>query len=163
MKATPAPPFLPQRIVSGGQTGVDRAGLEAAIAHQIQHGGWCPKGRLSEDGSIPSRYELVEMETAEYPPRTEQNILDSDATLILYEQGIKGGTQLTRRLTKRWQKPCLCVQLEIARPIEVRRWLDQIRPPTLNIAGPRESNYPGIQERALAFLLEAFAAEVAES
>ncbi|MCA9136152.1 MAG: putative molybdenum carrier protein [Planctomycetales bacterium] len=150
---------MPQRIVSGGQTGVDRAGLEAAIAYRIQHGGWCPKGRLSEDGSIPSRYELVEMETAEYPPRTEQNVIDSDATLILYEQAVKGGTQLTHRLTRRWQKPCLCVQLEIASPVEIRRWLDQVRPNTLNIAGPRESNYPGIGERALAFLLEAFAAK----
>lgn len=151
-------PFLPCKIVSGGQTGVDRAGLEAAIAHQIEHGGWCPKGRLSEDGSIPSRYELVEMETAEYPPRTEQNVIDSDATLILYEHRIKGGTLLTRRLAERWKKPFLCVPIERAEPLEVRKWLAEIRPAVLNIAGPRESNFPGIQQRAMVFLLQAFAA-----
>ncbi|WP_182870281.1 putative molybdenum carrier protein [Stieleria mannarensis] len=150
-------PFLPRRIVSGGQTGVDRAGLELAIAHQIQHGGWCPKGRLSEDGSIPSRYELVEMDTAEYPPRTEQNVIDSDATLILYEQRLKGGTLLTRRYAARWNKPYLAVAMDSTSPGVVRQWLDQLRPETLNIAGPRESSFPGIGDRALAFLLEAFA------
>ncbi|WP_372894740.1 putative molybdenum carrier protein [Stieleria sp.] len=156
------PPFLPSRIVSGGQTGVDRAGLEVAIAYQIQHGGWCPKGRLSEDGSIPSRYELVEMETAEYPPRTEQNVIDSDATLILYEQRLKGGTLLTRRYATRWSKPFLSVAMDASPPVAVRVWLDQVRPQTLNIAGPRESSFPGIGERALAFLLEAFAASATE-
>ncbi|QEG00903.1 Putative molybdenum carrier [Stieleria maiorica] len=149
-------PFFPRRIISGGQTGVDRAGLELAIAHRIQHGGWCPKGRLSEDGSIPSRYDLVEMDTAEYPPRTEQNVIDSDATLILYEQRLKGGTLLTRRYAARWNKPCLSVAMEVTSPGEVRQWLDQVQPETLNIAGPRESSVPGIGERALAFLLEAF-------
>ena len=162
LNSKPDPPFLPRRIVSGGQTGVDRAGLEAAIAHQIEHGGWCPKGRLSEDGSIPSRYELVEMETAEYPPRTEQNVIDSDATLILYEQRLKGGTRLTRGLAIRWQRPHLCVKIETAEPIDVRIWLDQLRPETLNIAGPRESSFPGIEDRALAFLLEAFAARASQ-
>jgi hypothetical protein len=152
------PPFLPRRIVSGGQTGVDRAGLEAAIAHQIEHGGWCPKGRLSEDGSIPSRYELVEMDTAEYPPRTEQNVIDSDATLILYERHLKGGTRLTKRLAIRWGKPHLCLKIDSAEPAQARLWLDQYRPDTLNIAGPRESSFPGIESRALAFLLEAFTA-----
>ena len=151
------PPFLPRRIVSGGQTGVDRAGLEAAIANGIEHGGWCPKGRLSEDGSIPSRYELVEMETVEYPPRTQQKVIDSDATLILYEQRLKGGTLLTRRYANRWMKPFLCLKIETSDPVEVRDWLDRQRPATLNIAGPRETSFPGIQDRSLAFLLEAFA------
>lgn len=159
ISTNPVRPFLPRRIVSGGQTGVDRAGLEVAIAYQIEHGGWCPRGRLSEDGSIPSRYELVEMETAEYPPRTEQNVIDSDATLILYERDLKGGTRLTRRLAIRWQKPFLCLDLNSSKPIEVRSWLDQVRPGTLNIAGPRESSMPGIGERSLEFLLQAFAVD----
>jgi hypothetical protein len=148
--------MLPKRIVSGGQTGVDRAGLELAIAHNIPHGGWCPKGRLSEDGTIPSRYSMVEMESADYPARTEQNVIDSDATLILYEQKIKGGTLLTRRYAKRWNKPCLTLDLQTDPPSAARKWLSDVRPTTLNIAGPRESSFPGIGDRALAFLLEAF-------
>ncbi|KAA5547237.1 hypothetical protein FYK55_02225 [Roseiconus nitratireducens] len=153
----PTPRFLPRRIVSGGQTGVDRAGLEAAIAVGIEHGGWCPKGRLSEDGSIPSRYDLVETDSADYPVRTEQNVIDSDATLILYESRLKGGSLLTRRLASRWQKPLLCLKLEAAHPAELRAWIDQMRPATLNVAGPRESTSPGIQQRSLEFLLQALA------
>ena len=153
--------FLPQRIVSGGQTGIDRSGLEAAIALGIGHGGWCPKGRLSEDGSIPSRYELVEMESPEYPPRTEQNVIDSDATLILYEDKLGGGTLLTFRLTKQWKRPCLCLNLKTAFASDVRLWLDSLRPGTLNVAGPRESSHPGIEQRGLDFLLLALASEVA--
>ncbi|MEO1528847.1 MAG: putative molybdenum carrier protein [Planctomycetota bacterium] len=155
------PPFLPQRIVSGGQTGIDRAGLEAAIAFGIAHGGWCPKGRLSEDGSIPSRYELTEMDTPEYPPRTEQNVIDSDATLILYEEKLRGGTLLTFRLTKQWKRPCLCLNLATAYAADVRLWLDSLRPETLNVAGPRNSSHPGIEQRGLDFLLRAFASEIA--
>ncbi len=149
--------YLPRRIVSGGQTGVDRAGLDAAIALNLQQGGWCPKGRLSEDGSIPSRYELQEMDTPEYPPRTEQNVIDSDATLILYQQRLSGGTLLTRRYARRWNKPHLCLDIDVARPSLARAWLDDIRPHTLNIAGPRKSNAPDIEQLALEFLLDVFA------
>ena len=156
MNTPPETPFQPQRIVSGGQTGVDRAGLELAIAHNIPHGGWCPKGRLSEDGTIPSRYTMVEMESTDYPARTEQNVIDSDATMILFEHKINGGTLLTRRCARRWHKPCLTLDIQTAEPSQARQWLEQIRPDTLNIAGPRESSFPGIGRRALAFLLEAF-------
>lgn len=136
---------------------MDRAGLEAAIARGIEHGGWCPKGRMSEDGSIPSRYQLVEMDSAEYPPRTEQNVIDSDATLILYENRLKGGTLLTRRYALKHDKPFLCAKMETTDTIDVRRWLDAVGPQVLNIAGPRETSAPGIQERALEYLLSAFA------
>ncbi|MDM4014021.1 putative molybdenum carrier protein [Roseiconus lacunae] len=152
----PSPSFIPDRFVSGGQTGVDRAGLEVAIALGIEHGGWCPRGRLSEDGSIPSRYQLVEMDSPEYPPRTEQNIIDSDATLILYEGRLGGGTLLTRRLAKRHDRPTLCLKLETATTEELQQWLTQTRPRSLNVAGPRESNCPGIEKRAFVFLLQAF-------
>lgn len=155
-ESTRTPVFLPSRIVSGGQTGVDRAGLEAAIAYDLDHGGWCPRGRLSEDGTIPSRYQLKEMDTAEYPPRTEQNVIDSDATLILYEQTLKGGSLLTERLAKRWAKPYLTLSLERAVPNELRVWLNATRPKTLNVAGPRERTSPGIETRALEFLLRTF-------
>ncbi|MEM6471249.1 MAG: putative molybdenum carrier protein [Planctomycetota bacterium] len=153
---TPTRGFLPSRIVSGGQTGVDRAGLEAAIAYDIEHGGWCPRGRLSEDGTIPSRYQLMEMDSPDYPARTEQNVIDSDATVILHEGELKGGSLLTRRLAKRWKKPHLCLSLDQASPSELRQWLVEVRPLVLNVAGPRDRSAPGIETRALDFLLRAF-------
>ena len=153
MSAESSALFIPTRIVSGGQTGVDRAGLEAAMALGIEHGGWCPAGRLAEDGTIPSRYELEEMDSPDYPPRTEQNIIDSDATLILYERKIKGGTLLTRRLASKWNKPVLCLRIDGDDVQTAKDWLAEYQPNTLNVAGPRESGAPGIQERSLAFLM----------
>ncbi|QDT11370.1 putative molybdenum carrier protein [Planctomycetes bacterium K23_9] len=152
--------FVPARIVSGGQTGVDRAGLEAAIALGIDHGGWCPAGRLSEDGSVPSRYQLTEMSAADYPTRTRQNIIDSDATLIVYETRLKGGTLLTQRTCKRLDKPFLLVRLSgdadslhQEQIVATQQWLAQHKPAALNVAGPRESTSPGIMERATDFLV----------
>ena len=147
--------FTPACIVSGGQTGVDRAALDVAIALGIAHGGWCPAGRLAEDGSVPSRYELRETDSSEYPVRTEQNVIDSDATLILYEGNIKGGTLLTRRICRRLGKDHLTVAIDNGRPETVRQWLARTRPATLNVAGPRESTCPGIFERSMAFMLAA--------
>lgn len=148
--------FVPAKIVSGGQTGVDRAGLDVAIALGIDHGGWCPAGRLSEDGSIPSRYQLRETDSDEYPVRTEQNVIDSDATLILYETELKGGTRLTRRMCRRHNRPHLVVRIDQEDPSVIQAWLREQRPSTLNIAGPRESSFPGIYERSFAYLLVVF-------
>lgn len=149
--------FVPSKIVTGGQTGVDRAGLELAIAIGIEHGGWCPRGRLAEDGTIPSRYELVENDSKDYTVRTRQNVIDSDATLILYEQRLRGGTLLTQRVAKEAGKPHLCVMIEDAAVAELREWLGRCKPTVLNIAGPRESSFPGISSRALDLLLMVFA------
>jgi hypothetical protein len=151
--------FIPARIVSGGQTGVDRAALDVAIALNVQHGGWCPAGRLSEDGSIPSRYQLTETDSADYPVRTEQNVVDSDATLIVYEGRLKGGTLLTRRICQRLHKPYRCVRIDQRHQQEVRQWLSELKPDTLNIAGPRESTSPGIFDRSMQFLLAVFASQ----
>ncbi|MGB7344416.1 MAG: putative molybdenum carrier protein [Pirellulaceae bacterium] len=148
--------FVPSKIVSGGQTGVDRAGLEAAMALGIDHGGWCPAGRLAEDGTVPSRYQLDEMSTADYPTRTQQNVIDSDATLILYDTRLKGGTLLTRRICQRLDKPFLLVRLGRDEVADVHRWLDEHKPATLNVAGPRETSSPGIQEQCEGFLVEVF-------
>lgn len=153
---------LPERIVSGGQTGVDRAALEAAIAIGIAHGGWCPKGRRAEDGAIPSRYDLTETDSGDYSVRTEQNVIDSDATLILYENKMSGGTLLTFKITQRYSKPCLTIRIDQASKNKdafkpVAEWLDLHSPETLNIAGPRESTFPGIQERAFDYLIQLFA------
>ncbi len=97
------------RIVSGGQTGVDRAALDVAIALGIEHGGWCPRGRLAEDGTIPARYLLRETSSSEYAVRTEQNVIDSDGTLVIYYQRLQRGSLLTYRLAKEHGKtsvPC---------------------------------------------------------
>jgi hypothetical protein len=142
-------------IVSGGQTGVDRAALDVAIAIGIGHGGWCPAGRLSEDGSVPSRYELRETDSREYPARTEQNVIDSDATLILYEGRLKGGTLLTQRICRRLDKPELSIRVDPKNVEQVRAWLLATKPETLNVAGPRESTNNGIFHRSMNFLLRA--------
>lgn len=148
------PMFVPSRIVSGGQTGVDRAALDVAIAMGIGHGGWCPAGRLSEDGTVPSRYDLQETESAEYPVRTERNVIESDATLILYEGSLKGGTLLTRRICVRLGKPHLVVRMDRDDISLARQWIAVHKPATLNVAGPRESTAPGIFHRAMEFLLK---------
>ncbi|MGI9471607.1 MAG: putative molybdenum carrier protein [Rubripirellula sp.] len=149
----PEPTFVPPRIVSGGQTGVDRAALDVALAMGLQHGGWCPSGRLAEDGQVPPHYELRETDSTEYPVRTERNVIDSDATLILYEGKLKGGTLLTRRICKRLDKPFLSHAIDRKPVDEVRRWLATTRPMNLNVAGPRESTCPGIFHRSMGFLL----------
>ncbi len=155
-----SPPFyVPERIISGGQTGVDRAALDTAIELNIEHGGWCPAGRLSEDGPIPSRYALKETRSHEYPVRTEQNIADSSATLILHEGKLQGGTLLTKRLCHKRGKPYYTVKIGISMIVTVREWLTIQTPEVLNIAGPRESSSPGIYSRSRKFLLHAFSVD----
>ena len=102
------------KIISGGQTGVDRGALDAAMELGIPHGGWCPRGRTAEDGRIPDRYQLRETDSPDYSFRTEQNVLDSDATLILYRGRIAGGTELTLRLARQHGRPHLVVDLDAA-------------------------------------------------
>ena len=155
----PTPSFLPRRIVSGGQTGVDRAALDTAIQLNIEHGGWCPSGRRAEDGIIPTRYALKETRSNEYPVRTEQNIADSAATLILHDGKLKGGTLLTKRLCGKLEKPHYTVKIELNRVDAVREWLSDQTPETLNIAGPRESSSPGIHSRCKIFLLHTFSVD----
>lgn len=142
------------KIISGGQTGVDRAALDAAKALHLDRGGWCPKGRKAEDGPIPAEYPLKETPNAEYKQRTEWNVRDADATLILVRKlPLTGGTAFTADLTKTHKKPCLIVNLKEPNALEqARKWLKNIQPKILNIAGPRESLDPGIQTQALAYL-----------
>lgn len=141
------------RIISGGQTGVDRGALEAAIALGLEHGGWCPRGRRAEDGRVPERYCLRETESARYDVRTEFNVVEADATLIIHRGPLSAGTALTRKLAQRRGKPF--AQIDLTRHIpaeEIREWLAQLGVRTLNVAGPRESSSPGI-ERAAELLL----------
>jgi hypothetical protein len=145
-------------VVSGGQTGVDRAALDVAIALGIPHGGWCPRGRRAEDGVVPARYALDEHASPDYAARTEANVADADATLVLVRGPITGGTALTRDVALRLAKPCLVVDLS-ARPDRsaVRHWLATHGTRVLNVAGPRESQRPGIGDEARAFLREVLA------
>jgi hypothetical protein len=148
---------MPTKIISGGQTGVDRAALDVALELGIACGGWCPRGRRAEDGPIADRYPLQETPTEEYPPRTEWNIRDADATLILTRGMPDRGTALTVKLANRHRKPLYVVDLEQPAADEadrVRRWLKQQEVGVLNVAGPRESSAPGIGEQASAFLRE---------
>ena len=152
------------RIVSGGQTGVDRGALDAAIELGIPHGGWCPRGRLAEDGRIPDHYEIEETCSPEYPVRTERNVVDSDGTLILFRQRMYGGTELTRRMAKRHQKPFFVVDLDRASRKQrttdiqnVRGWLASNSVAVLNVAGPRETSSPEIGALATAFVRELLA------
>jgi hypothetical protein len=151
-----------RRIVSGGQTGVDRGALDAAIELGIEHGGWCPRGRLAEDGIIPIRYRLIENDSTEYWVRTEQNVVDSDGTLILYRHNLRGGTELTYRMTRKHGKPSLLLDLRDAPlPLEARRWIDRSAIEVLNCAGPRESLAPGIADEARQLLTQVLAGDVA--
>jgi hypothetical protein len=133
--------------------------LDAAVALGIEHGGWCPRGRLAEDGVIPRRYRLRQMRTVDYPARTEKNVLDSEGTLILYRGRLYGGTRLTYRLAQQHQRPCCLVDLErVADPEAVRRWLGAHAIRVLNVAGPRESSAPGIGQEAFQFVCSVLAA-----
>lgn len=151
------------RIVSGGQTGVDRAGLDAAIELGLKYGGWVPKGRIAEDGVAPEKYHSMVEHSGGYPARTKANVRDSDATLIIVPRyPLSRGTLLTLRTAEKLARPHHIVCLENPKAVsEVREWLDSFqkidREFVLNIAGPRESGAPGIQASAKEFLRRVFA------
>ncbi|TWU11962.1 putative molybdenum carrier [Symmachiella macrocystis] len=150
-------PTTVEKIVSGGQTGVDRAALDMAIVAGIACGGWCPLGRKAEDGPLPLHYPLTETESGDYVVRTEWNVRDSDGTLILAGRPLTGGTALTERLAKRQQRPCRVAFPYSDRDVaSVAEWLATNRIRTVNIAGPRESQQPGIYAAAVAFLGQLF-------
>jgi len=142
-------------LCSGGQTGVDRGALIGAALQGIKHGGWCPKGRLAEDGKIPPEFPLTEAQSDRYEDRTRLNVECADATLILtYEVVPSGGTKLTIDVATELAQSILVMTLERSATIEwdklaakkIREWLDMIQPKTLNVAGPRESKAAGIKD-----------------
>jgi len=138
-----------KKIISGGQTGVDRGALDAALAAGFTCGGWCPHGRRSENGRIPDRYPLQEMLSVQYLDRTHRNVKESDGTLVLARGLLSGGTRATARFAKRIRKPCHVLDLNqhtMEGMLETTiAWLATHSIETLNIAGPRASADLGIQ------------------
>lgn len=137
-------------IVSGGQTGVDRAALDAALAAGLPCAGYCPRGRRAEDGRIDARYPLVETPSAETAERTEWNVRESDATLVLAPGAPAGGTAFAVTCARRLGRPLWIHDLD-AGPLDgaaLRAWLAREGIARLNVAGPRESEHPGVAVRA---------------
>jgi putative molybdenum carrier protein len=136
------------KIVSGGQTGADRAALDWAIKRGVAHGGWCPKGRKAEDGVIDSRYSLTETPSEVYSQRTEWNVRDSDGTAVFsVGRELRGGSLLTVELAGWYNKPVihLCAQDEGTNHAqELRAFIEEFGISVLNIAGPRESDEPDV-------------------
>jgi len=145
------------KIISGGQTGADRGALDAAIELGIPHGGWCPLERRSEDGIIPSKYNLTETNSSLYEDRTSQNVSDSDATLILYYDTLDKGTNFTIDVARKLNRPFCAINLSDDSALSAfESWLESLpmQNITLNIAGPRESNSPGVHDAVYSFLLQ---------
>jgi hypothetical protein len=134
-----------QKIVSGGQTGVDRGALDAALAAEFSCGGWCPADRAAEDGPIPARYPLAPLARGGYRQRTRRNVLDSDGTAILFNGALRGGTRLTLNFCKRIGMPHLAIDAskisESAAAAEIARFVNEHDIHVLNVAGPRVSGW----------------------
>ena len=132
-----------KKIISGGQTGADRAALDVALKLGIHHGGWISKGRMAEDGPLPEIYKLKEMPTDSYEARTEQNVLDSDGTLIIARGKLAGGTDYTRQMTLKHKKQLLGIDLGLIGHFDAASlaasWIRMQHVKVLNIAGPRAS------------------------
>jgi Circularly permutated YpsA SLOG family len=149
-----------EQIISGGQTGADRAALDWAINSQIKHGGWCPKGRLSEDGYIPLKYQLLETQSFDYAIRTESNIRDSDATAIFsHDEHIINGTALTKtlatKLCKPWLHVCAIMGIKLAAH-HLELFILQNDVKILNVAGSRASEEPEVYNFVIEVLNTAF-------
>lgn len=136
------------KIISGGQTGVDRAALDVALERGLRVGGWCPAGRWAEDGPIPARYPLRETPLRDPAQRTSWNVRDSDATLVIALGRPAGGTADTVDQARRLERPFLVADLDSATAADLTSWLHATRPGVLNVAGPRESEAPGIYASA---------------
>ncbi|MBL8026423.1 MAG: putative molybdenum carrier protein [Fibrobacteres bacterium] len=136
-----------ERIVSGGQTGADRAALDWAIENNISHSGFCPKGRIAEDGRIEDKYNLTETKTVNYRERTELNVANSDATVIFSVKGVlSGGTKDTHEFAKKSKKPLLLLRPGMENAAELlNEFVKKHKVKILNVAGPRASKEPEIE------------------
>lgn len=139
-----------KKIISGGQTGADQAALDIAIKWNIPHGGWLPRGRLTEAGRLPERYNMQEMPTESYAARTEQNVIDSDGTLIVSHGPLSNGSRHTKTMAGKHIKPCLHIDLNETDVKSAARlaydWIINFKIQTLNVAGTRASIDPSIYQ-----------------
>lgn len=147
-----------EKIVSGGQSGADRAAFDFALENGIEIGGFVPKGRRAEDGKIPEKYtNLIETETRNYKKRTELNVLNSDATLIVSHGKLTGGSLFTKKLTEKHKKPFLHIdfaKIDISEAVkETSVWLSETKCKVLNIAGARHSTDAEIYSKTFNFLI----------
>jgi len=141
------------KIISGGQTGVDRAALDVAMANGIACGGSCPAGRAADDGPIPERYPLIETVENDHMVRTGNNVRDSDATLLLYRDHLHGGTAYAVEMARHMDKPVLAVNLNDSPDADaVADWIRSLDIRMLHIGGQREKSNPGIYQQARAFI-----------
>ena len=135
-----------KKIISGGQTGADRGALDAAIELGVPHAGWVPRGRLAEDGPISDKYQLQEMATDSYSKRTEQNVIDSDGTLIISHGKLTGGSAYTRKMAMKNGKPWFHADLNklptFHAAMIIEDWISKNQIEVLNVAGPRASEDP---------------------
>ncbi|MGM0454239.1 MAG: putative molybdenum carrier protein [Thermodesulfobacteriota bacterium] len=149
-----------EKIISGAQSGADRAALDFAIEYEIDHGGWVPEGRRAEDGVVPAGYRVSELRGAGYAERTEQNVIDSDATLIVSRGQLSGGSLLTRQFAEQHGKPCLHINffevIAFDAAIDIHEWLRAHDIKTLNVAGPRASKDPEIYKSTYELLETVF-------
>ena len=144
------------RFISGGQTGADRAALDFAIERGYPHGGWAPRGRAAEDGTIPLKYQLTELTDGGYRQRNKRNVADSDGTLIVNMGELDGGTLATQVFAQKQHKPYFLAQVDAnaleSLASEIAEWLRVHDIRVLNVAGPRESKRPGIYATTIALL-----------
>jgi hypothetical protein len=149
-----------KKIISGGQTGADRGALDFAIANSILHAGWIPKGRKTEEGRLPDKYHLQEIATASYSKRTEQNVIDSDGTVIISHGKLTGGSAQTREYAIRHHKPHLHLDASnvTIEPLagSLKNWIRRHKIKILNVAGPRASKDKNIYRVTMKILKTAF-------
>ena len=153
-----------RKIISGGQTGADQAALDAAIRLGITHGGWIPKGRLTEKGPLPDKYNLTEMPGTSYTSRTEQNVIDADGTLIISHGPLTEGSDYTRKMAQKNDRPWLHIDLNKTPAFKaatlINSWLEENNVGILNIAGPRASKDAKIYQAVLKLIQSVYYMEL---
>lgn len=156
-----------KKIISGGQTGADQAALDVAIKLGIEHGGWIPKGRITENGPLNDKYQLQEMATASYNKRTEQNVIDSDGTLIFSHGVLTGGSEYTREMAVYHNRPWLHVDLNMTIAFQaaqnIKSWIKKYDIKVLNVAGPRASKNTKIYQAVVDILETVLYLDLVES
>jgi hypothetical protein len=156
-----------KRIVSGGQTGVDRASLDVAIKLGIDHGGWIPRGRLTESGELPQKYHLTETSSSQYSVRTEKNVVAAEGTLIISHGPLTGGSGYTREMAVKHGRPWLHMDLNQMAAFHaataINNWILQKEIEILNVAGPRASEDPDIYQDTLNILESVYYLGLVES